>query len=86
LFRYFAKAFGCQLHDAGIAVAKALSEMFVQENYGNTYRVSICINSKKLDGFVTFELMGHQDENGKQIDYHWAQDNGWFTLSICGYH
>ncbi len=80
LFRYFAKVFGCQLYDAGISVPQALTNIFMQEDFGNTYSVSICMNSKKLNGLATFDLVRYQNEDGNHVGYHWAQDNGWFTI------
>lgn len=80
LFRYFAKAFGCRLHDAGLSVPQALKDIFGGANYGNTYRVCVCLNSEKLGGLSIFPLEGDQNERGESIDYYWVQDNGWFTV------
>lgn len=80
LFRYFVKAFGCRLHDAGQSVPQVLKDILIRENYGNTYRVSVCLNSEKLDGLSIFPLEGDRNACGIPIDYYWAQDNGWFTI------
>lgn len=93
LFRYFAKAFGCQLHDAGRSVPQALKDVLQGGNYGNIYRVCVCLNAEKMDGLSIFPLEGDQSECGEPVDFYWAQDNGWFSVvhaynrsipSMCG--
>ncbi|MDD4962804.1 MAG: hypothetical protein PHI11_02670 [Gallionella sp.] len=80
LFCYFAKSFGCQLDDVGLPVPKILKSILNGENYGNLYRVGVCIRPQKLDGLSNFPLEGDQDEYGKPVDFYWAQDNGSFTV------
>jgi len=80
LFRYFMKAFGCQLVDKALEVPKSLSDVILGSNWGNDFRVSVCINDV-YEGYVqNFPLKGDKDQYGKSIDYYWAQHTGWYTI------
>lgn len=80
LFLYFVKAFGCQLHDKKLPVPPALREALIGKNYGNTFRVSVCLNLAVQEFVQNFPLEGGQNERGQPVDFFWAQDNGWFTV------
>ncbi len=80
LFRYFVKAFGCQLHDAGLPVPQILKDILKGGNYGKTYRISVCLNSEWLEGLSITPPYGDTNERGECVDFFSTQDNGCFTL------
>lgn len=80
LFRYFIKAFGCQLNDKGLPVPETLKKALLGSNFGNEFKVSVCINAEYEEYLQNFPLEGDQDNNGNPVDYFWAQHTGWFTV------
>jgi len=82
LFRYFIKAFGCQLNDNRIKVPQELKDMLMGQNFGNRnrFRVSICVNDIFQPYLHNFPLEGDQDLQGNPLNFFWAQHNGWFTV------
>lgn len=80
LFRYFIKAFGCQLNDKGIQVPQDLRDTLMGRNFGSRFRIAICLNDAFQPYLHNFPLEGDQDQQGNPVDYFWAQHNGWFTV------
>lgn len=80
LFLYFMKSFGCQLNDKRLPVPKELKGALLGKSYGNTFKISICVNDEPDNYLQSFPLEGDQDRNGKPVDYYWAQNTGWFTV------
>lgn len=80
LFRYFIKAFGCQLHDKCLSVPQDLKDALRGNNHGRNFRISICIDRAYQSYLAGYPLEGDQDERGNPVDYFWAQHNGWFTV------
>jgi len=81
LFLYFVKAFGCQLHDNNLPIPNTLRDALLgRKNYGDRFRVSVCLNHVVQHFVQNFPLEGDQNECGQLYDSFWAQDNGWFTV------
>jgi len=79
LFLYFVKAFGSQLHDKGLHVPQVLRGALFGKNFGNTFRISICLDQMEMQFLQNFPLEGDQI-NGQPEDFFWAQYNGCFTV------
>jgi hypothetical protein len=80
LFCYFMKAFGCQLNEHNIPIPQDIKDGLTGKNYGNIFRVSICISEAFEQYIHNFPLEGSRTDEGYFEDYFWAQHNGWFTI------
>ncbi len=80
LFKYFMKAFGCRIDSIGHKVPQEFIDAINGQNYGQSLKVSIELNSEYIEALGEYHFQGSKDQSGNPISYFWGQYAGWVNF------
>lgn len=80
LFKYFMKTLGCRIDSIGHKVPQEFIDAINGQNYGQSLKVSIQLNSQYIPAAGEYGFHGLTDQSGNPVDYFWGQYAGWVNF------